>query len=83
MTATIRFDKDSYAPGETIGFQVLVDQPMTSTITVSGSVELPAGEALPATSTTTISGLYGPFTAPGFVVSQNAADPSRFTAVPS
>lgn len=83
MSVVVKFDKDSYAPGETIGFQVVVDQPMTSTITLSGSVELPSGETLPATSTTTISGLYGPFTAPLFVVTQDEADPSRFTATPA
>lgn len=81
-TASIVFDRPSYGPTDPIGFTVTVDVPMTDVTTVTGSVELPGGEHLPATSVTTVSGVYGPFTASGYTVAQDPEDPSRFVATP-
>jgi hypothetical protein len=82
-TATIVFDRDSYGPADDIHFQVQVSVPMTETRTVTGAVKLPDGTSLPAESTTTVHGVYGPFTADGYTVVQDSADPSRFTATPA
>lgn len=83
MAARITFSKPSYQPGETIDFEVTVDEPMSSTVTVDGHVTLPDGTVLPATSTTTVDGVYGPFTASGYTVTQDPDDPAHFTAAPA
>jgi hypothetical protein len=82
-TATLTFDQPSYGPTDVIHFVVSVDVPMTKTMMVSGGIETPDGAELPATSTTVVHGLYGPFTADGYTVEQDPADPSRFTLTPA
>lgn len=82
-TVTLTFDQSSYGPADTIHFQVSVSAPMTSAVTVAGHVTLPDGTSLPAESTTTVHGTYGPFTADGYTVTQDPADPSKFTLTPA
>jgi hypothetical protein len=82
-TATLTFDQLSYGPVDPIHFQVVVSVPMSVTTTVTGSVELPDGTELPAESTTTVHGTYGPFVAAGYDVEQDPDDPSRFTLTPA
>jgi len=83
-TATLTFDQpDGYDVGDVIHFQVAVSVPMAKTTTVTGSVELPDGTELPAESTTTVHGTYGPFVAEGYTVAQDPDDPSRFTLTPA
>lgn len=81
-TATLTFDRDTYGPGDTIGFTVTVDAPMAVVTAVHGTVETPGGVLLPADSTTTVHGLYGPFTAAGYTIVQDPEDPATFTATP-
>lgn len=81
-TATLNFDHDSYGPADPITFTVTVDAPMTAVTAVHGTVELPDGTALPADAVTTVHGVYGPFTAPGYTVVQDAVDPAKFVATP-
>lgn len=84
MPATLVFDKDTYAPTEVIRFQVVVDpEPMSRSVTVTGSVEAADGTELPAEATTTVHGVYGDFIAAGYIVDQDATDPSRFVAAPA
>lgn len=83
MGAHITFGKASYQPGETIGFTVTVDEPMSKTVTVTGEVVTPGGDHLPATCDTTVYGTYGPFTAEGYVVTPDPADPAHFLATPA
>lgn len=82
MTATLAFDKPGYAPSDTIVFTVDAGAPMSATTTVTGSVELPDGTVLPAESSTTIEGVYGPFAADGYTVVQDPDVPNRFVATP-
>ena len=82
-TATITFDQPSYSPSGVVHFTVSVDAPMTDTRTFTGSVELADGTVLPATSQTTVTGLYGPFTADGYTVAQDTDNPAAFTATPT
>lgn len=82
-TASLVFDQvDGYNVGDTVHFQVVVSVPMVVTTAVSGAVELPDGTHLPAESTTTVHGTYGPFVMAGYTVTQDEDDPSRFTATP-
>lgn len=82
-TAALTFDQLSYGPDDPIHFQVVVSVPMTATTTVTGGVVLPDGTELPAESTTTVHGVYGPFVAAGYDVTQDPDDPSRFTLTPA
>jgi hypothetical protein len=82
-TATLTFDQPSYGPGDTIAFTVSVNAPMASSLTVAGHVVLPDGTNLPAESTTTVHGVFGPFVADGYTITQDPANPARFVAIPA
>lgn len=81
-TASLAFDKSSYAPSDVITVTLSTDAPMTSEITVSGSVEAADGTDLPATSTTTVHGVYALDPVDGYTVAQDAANPAVFTLTP-
>lgn len=88
MTARVEFSKTSYGPTEPIGFQVVVEGEPTSVsrdVTVTGSVVLPAQSPQQVSGTTQVveGSTFGPFTAPGYDVVQDPAEPSRFTATPT
>ena len=83
MTTQPVFDKASYAPTDTIHFQVVTTEPMTATVDFTGSVELPSGATLGVTAPATITGSYGAFSGPGYDVTQSDTDPSQYTAVPT
>lgn len=87
MTVRLDFDQPTYGPTDPIGFQVVVEgEPTTVTrdVTCTGTVTLPAGQPQPVSGTTQVveTTTYGPFTAAGYTVEQDQADPSRFTATP-
>lgn len=79
-TTTFNFDKPSYGPREDFNFTVTVDVPMTSTSTVTGTIELPDGTILPAEDDRTVFGVYGPFTTqdPNCVITQDPINPALF-----
>lgn len=88
MISTIAFDKTSYGPSDPITFTVNPGQPMTAVVTVAGTTELPDGTVLPAETTTTVSGIYGPFTVSSdagvtYAVTQDPDDPAVWHASPS
>lgn len=87
MSVRIEFSKTSYAAGEPIEFQVVVEgEPTTVTtdIVVNGSIVLPGRSAMPVSGATQVidGTTYGEFTADGYTVEQDQVDPSRYTAVP-
>ncbi|MGC4886711.1 hypothetical protein [Micromonospora sp. DT227] len=87
MTVRVEFDKTSYSPIEPIKFQVVIEgEPtmVTKTVTVNGTVTLPGATTQDVSGITTVvdKTVYGPFTADGYDVVQDPADPSRYTATP-
>lgn len=84
MTTNLIFGQTTdYAPGDTITFQVATTEPMSAPATFIGTVEFASGVILPLTGTATVAGSYGPFSGTGYTVTQDATDPSRFTAIPT
>lgn len=88
MSIAVAFDKAVHRPGEPIQFQVVVeDEPttVTETVTVTGSVVLPGQTTVLVSGSTTVADeiTYGAFTADGYTVEQDQADPSRYIATPT
>jgi hypothetical protein len=82
-TASLTFDKTQYTPSEVITVTWSTDAPMTETLTVTGSVEAADGTDLPATSTTTIHGVYSLDPVAGYTVAQSPDNPAVFTLTPA
>jgi hypothetical protein len=80
-TLTITPDKASYGPQDVITVTLSTDAPMTQTITVTGNVETAGGVELPAETETTIHGIWGPVSAPGYTAAQTD-DPAVWTLAP-
>lgn len=81
---SLMFDKDSYGPQDVITFAVSVDDFMTETYTIQGEMTIPGiGVQLPCVTTTTVSGLYGPFAASGYTIAQDDVDAAVFHATPN
>lgn len=88
MSVSLTFDQPTHRPDEQIHFQVNVEGEPTSTskdVTFTGSVTLPGQTTVPVSGTTQVvdEATYGPFTADGYTVVQDEADPSRYTATPT
>lgn len=80
---SIDTDKTIYAPGEPIIVTLVTDAPMTQTVTVTGSVTEPDGTELPAQTSTTVDGIWGPVSAPGYTTVQHPDAPNVFTLTPA
>lgn len=83
MTTEPVFDKASYAPTDTINFQVVTTETMTAAVPFTGSLELPSGATVDVSGSATVSGVYGQMSGSGYTVTQSATDPSQYTAVPT
>lgn len=78
-TLTIATDKATYAPGDPIIVTLSTDGPMVSTVNVTGKVTEPDGTELPAETSTTVDGIWGPVSAPGYTTVQSDTQPNVFT----
>lgn len=81
---SLAFTKAGYDPDEPIEFQVVVEGPTetTRTVTFTGTVTMPEAAPTPVSGSTTVVDRveYGAFAADGYSVTQDPADPSRYTA---
>lgn len=88
MSTRLQFDQPTYGPDDVIRFQVAVEGEPTSVsrdVTFTGTVTLPAQSPQEVSGTAQVveDASYGPFTAPGYTVVQDPADPSSYTATPT
>ncbi|MER7167021.1 hypothetical protein ABT336_13265 [Micromonospora sp. NPDC000207] len=85
LAARIEFDRGLWSPDEPITWRVVVDGvPQARQVTVVGSVTVgPA--VVQVAGDTTVAGRqveYGPMLLDGYEVTQDATDPSRYSAAP-
>lgn len=88
MSIRVEFDATSYAPGDPIGFQVVVEEePVTVTRdeVFTGTVTLPGQPPQEVSGAATVveTATYGPFTNDRYDVVQDSTDPAQYTATPS
>lgn len=84
----LEFDKTSYAPTDPIHFQVVVEGMPTSVqrdVVFAGEITPPQQQTRQVTGAAQVveTTTYGAFTADGYAVEQDPADPSRYTATPN
>lgn len=87
MPIRVEFDQPSYAPGDPIRFQVVVEGEPTivsSEEVFTGTVTLPGQPSQEVTGVATVveTTVYGAFTNPNYEVVQDPQDPSRYAATP-
>jgi hypothetical protein len=82
-TLVITTDKATYAPGDPIIVTLSTDGQMVQTVTVTGEVTETDGTELPAETSTTVDGIWGPVSAPGYTTVQHPDAPNVFTLTPA
>lgn len=88
MSISIVFDKPEFRADEPITFRTVVEDETAEVrrqVTVAASVALPDQSPIEVQGTTTVVERvwYGPAAVDGYTVTQDPADPSRYTATPN